>query len=301
MRLFMKGVCMNYQQFVTEVTEKVKNLLDDSLRVEVVSTLKNNGAQRIGLSITDSTINISPTIYLEEFYHYHNCMMSLDYIAQEIISLYDEIRFDHDVDLDHIQNFSLAKHAIGYKLINASLNQEFLEKIPHKRYFEFAIVFILFVEPQEYNHGTIVITNDLIKYWKTSIEEIYEIAYQNMPAIFPVSLVPMHDMVCELLDDNDTDFLEDSPLYILTNKYRVLGASVLLYNNTLSYVAQKLKENFYILRSSIHELIIVPESRSPQIEELNKMVKEVNETQILPEEILGERAYYYDAMMNRLF
>ena len=56
---------MNYQQFVTEVKEKVKDILGDSLKVEVVTTLKNNGAERIGISIIDSGINISPTIYLE--------------------------------------------------------------------------------------------------------------------------------------------------------------------------------------------------------------------------------------------
>ena len=292
---------MNYQEFVTAVKEKVKNMLGDSLKVEIVTTLKNNGSERIGLSISDSSINISPTIYLEEFYQYHNCMMSLDYIAQEIISLYDEVRFDHDIELDHIQDFSLAKHSIGYKLINASLNQDLLEKTPHKKYFEFAIVFIMFIEASPYNHGTILITNDLISYWKTNIDELYEIACRNMPTLLPISLVPMHDMVCELLNDDDVDLLEDSPLYILTNKKRTLGASVLLYDNALSYVAQKLKENFYILPSSIHELIIVPESRSPRITDLNQMIKEVNETQILPEEILGQMAYYFDASTKCMF
>lgn len=291
---------MNYQEFVTNVKEKVKSMLGESLKVEIVTTLKNNGSERIGLSISDSSINISPTIYLEEFYQYHNCMISLDHIAQEIISLYEEVRLDHDIDIDHIRDFSLAKHSIGYKLINASLNQELLKKIPHHNYYEFAIVFIMFIDTEPHSHGTILITEELMKLWKTNINELYEIAHKNMPAILPISLVPMHDMVCELLHDDATDYLKDNPLYIFTNKKRTLGASVLLYDNALSYVAQKLNDNFYILPSSIHELIIIPASLSPRITELNKMIKEVNKTQILPEEILGERAYYYDAKSNRL-
>ena len=112
---------MNYQQFVTEVKEKVKNILGAPHNVEVVTTLKNNGTERIGLSITDSAVNISPTIYLEEFYQYYNCMTSIDHIAHEVISLYREIQFDHDIDINCIQDFSLAKHSIGYKLINSYL------------------------------------------------------------------------------------------------------------------------------------------------------------------------------------
>lgn len=291
---------MNYQQFVTEVKEKVKSILGDSLKVEVVTTIKNNGTERIGLSIADSAVNISPTIYLEEFYQYYNCMTSIDHIAQEVISLYHEIQFDHDIDVNHIQDFSLAKHSIGYKLINSYLNEKLLEKIPYKYYLEYAIVFVLFIESEPYNQGAILINNDMLRMWNTDIDEIYEIAHQNMPTLFPFSLVPMHDMVCELLDDADSDFLEDSPLYILTNEHRMFGASTFLYADAFPYVAEKLKESFYIIPSSIHELIIVPESISPCLEDLENMIQDVNNTQILPEEVLGDCAYYYDAIINRL-
>lgn len=291
---------MNYQQFVTEVKEKVKDILGDSLKVETITTLKNNGTERIGLSITDSAVNISPTIYLEEFYQYYNCMTSIDHIAHEVISLYHEIQLDHDIDINHIQDFSLAKHSIGYKLINSYLNGTLLEKIPHKDYLEYSIVFVLFIESEPYNQGAILINNDMLRMWETDVEEIYEIAHHNMPTLFPFSLVPMHDMVCELLDDADSDFLEDSPLYILTNEHRMFGASTFLYTEALPYVAEILKESFYIIPSSIHELIIVPESISPNLEDLDHMIAEVNASQILPEERLGECAYYYDAVIHRL-
>ncbi len=291
---------MNYQQFVVELKEKVKNILGDSLKVEIVTTLKNNGAERIGLSITDSAVNISPTIYLEEFYQYYNCMTSLDHIAHEVVSLYHEVQFDHDIDIDHIRDFSLAKHSIGYKLINSFRNEKLLSNIPHKNYLEFSIVFVLFIESEPHSQGTILINDDMLRMWETNIDEIYEIAHRNMPILFPFSFVPMHDMVCELLDDTDSDFLENSPLCILTNEHRMLGASTLLYEDALPYVAEKLKESFFVLPSSIHELIIVPESISPKWEDLDRMIEEVNETQILPEERLGDCAWYYDAVLHRL-
>ena len=291
---------MNYQEFVTAVKEKVKNMLDDSLYVEIVTTLKNNGSERVGLSISDSSVNISPTIYLEEFYQYHNCTSSLDYIAQEIISLYEEVRFDHDIDIDFIKNFSLAKHSIGYKLICQWKNNELLEKIPHKNYLEYAIIFVLYLESEPNCQGVVTITNELLDMWGKDIDDIYEIAHHNMPLLCPFSLVPMHDMVCELLDNSNTKVLEDSPLYILTNETRLHGATTLLYEDALSYAADKIGESFFVLPSSIHELILVPESISPNWEDLDQMIAEVNETQILAEEVLGETAMYYDAVIHRL-
>ena len=40
---------MNYQQFIVEVKEKVTQLLDENLHVQVHTALKNNGQERIGL------------------------------------------------------------------------------------------------------------------------------------------------------------------------------------------------------------------------------------------------------------
>ena len=65
-------------------------------------------------------------------------------------------------------------------------------------------------------------------------------------------------------------------------------------------MGQKLGENYYILPSSIHEVIVVPESKSPVKQDLEEMVREINETQVEEEEILSYRAYYFSRKENRL-
>ena len=57
--------------------------------------------------------------------------------------------------------------------------------------------------------------------------------------------------------------------------------------------AQKMNGDFYILPSSIHELLAVPVSTA-EIEELRQMVKEVNDNEVAPEEILGYEVYRYN-------
>lgn len=45
----------------------------------------------------------------------------------------------------------------------------------------------------------------------------------------------------------------ETPLYVLTNKARLYGASCILYPNLLDSIADKLTCDFYLIPSSIHE------------------------------------------------
>ena len=52
--------------------------------------------------------------------------------------------------------------------------------------------------------------------------------------------------------------------------------------------------NYYVLPSSIHELLILPDNGSMQLSELEAMVREVNATQVAPEDRLSDKVQYYD-------
>ena len=75
-------------------------------------------------------------------------------------------------------------------------------------------------------------------------------------------------------------------MYVLTNARKLHGANIMLYKEYLEIAAKKMNGDFYILPSSIHELLAVPVSTA-EIEELRQMVKEVNDNEVAPEEILG--------------
>ena len=64
---------------------------------------------------------------------------------------------------------------------------------------------------------------------------------------------------------------------------------------------ESLKEKFFnVLPSSVHEVIIVPESSQIRQSELERMVREINETQVPEEEILSNHAYFYYAQEGKL-
>ena len=290
---------MNYQQFVMTLKEKVSPILSKDVNIHIHTALKNNGNERVGLTFHDNQINLSPTIYLEEYFKHYQNGESIENIVDGILHVYREVKFEHSWQVHTIRDFDTIKGKIVYKLIHAPQNEVLLKGLPHIDYLDFAIVFYVLFEVDEAGTATISVTNDLIQLWETDLNELYRLAKQNTPRLLPPVFKPMRVVVEELLGNPcDNEFQADDIMFVLTNSLRNLGAACILYEDLLINIGNFLNENFYILPSSIHELIIIPENQAPDLDTLNEMVVEVNETQVEPEDVLSNHAYYYNRIQN---
>ncbi len=71
------------------------------------------------------------------------------------------------------------------------------------------------------------------------------------------------------------------------------GAGILAIPCLLEKIREKIGD-CYIIPSSVHEIIAVPESAPVPAEELREMIVSVNKTCLLPEDILSNRLYKLD-------
>ena len=286
---------MNYQQFTTELKEKVASLLDEDISLQLHTTLKNNGKERTGIAIEDKQVNIHPTIYLEEYYLHFQNGISIEEIAENIVQLYQEVRFQQSFDFESIKDFSAIYPKITYKLINVQKNEVLLQTLPHILYLDLAIVFYVLFDVEDHAASTIPITYRLMEVWGKDVTEIYQIALDNSPLLLPAAFKSMRIVIKELLGEPCVEEIRSTDImFVLTNPLRNFGAACMLYNGILEQIYGTLGENYYILPSSIHEVIIVPESQACSKEELLDMVRFVNETQVDLEDILSDSVYYYD-------
>ena len=83
------------------------------------------------------------------------------------------------------------------------------------------------------------------------------------------------------------------PMYVLTNQHKLNGSVCILYQNVLRDFANRLACDFYILPSSIHEVLLIPAANQISYQELSDMVQDVNSSQLSREEILSDHVYYY--------
>ena len=84
-------------------------------------------------------------------------------------------------------------------------------------------------------------------------------------------------------------------MYIVTNVRMVNGASSILYEGFLRRFAKDHPGNFYIIPSSIHEVVLVPEDMVEEPDHLASVISQANEAVVQPEEVLSDSLYYYDA------
>lgn len=292
---------MNYQQFTVVVKEKLAVALGEGMSLQIHTALKNNGRERVGVTISDKRVNLSPTIYLEEYYKQFQNGLSIEDIVESILGVYHEVKFEHSWNVHTLKEFHSIQSKIVYKIIHANKNESLLQTLPYIAYLDFAIVFYILFEVNESGTATVPISHDLLKLWDVTLEDLQQVAFRNTPKLLPATFKPMQVVINELLGNilNEEVFHEEF-MYVLTNNLRSFGAACILYDGVLEDIGNQLNENYYVLPSSIHEMIIISESQCPTREHLDEMVAEINETQIDEEDVLSNRVYYFNRATQQL-
>lgn len=295
---------MNYQQFIEEVERRVKEKIkgNETITVYIHTAVKNNGKERKGITVSEKGIHISPTIYLEEYFQQFQEGKPIEKIVEKILQLYEEVKCSHPCEESLLQNYKELKGKFACKLIHRGKKEKLLNDIPYVPWMDLAIVVFVLLEVSPYGTATVLVRKEHLEIWGLTEAQLFDEAKKNTPILLPYQFCPMRKLLREIcpyaVDEGEE---EEESLYVLSNKLRSFGAASMLYDGILEKVGQKLGENYYILPSSIHEVIVVPESKSPVKQDLEEMVREINETQVEEEEVLSDRVYYFSRKENRLF
>lgn len=290
------------KEFSRKLLKEIKNIIPKDQRVEFSSIMKNNGVTEEAVSILEKNKNISPTIYLSEFYEWYKEGGELEFLAAEIVRRNNEYKLKESLDIGFFVNYEKAKSRIVFKLVNRKMNEKLLEKIPYVDYMDLVMVFYYLIYDEEAGNATILIHNSHLSMWEVTVEEIYKQARVNTPNLLPAAITGMREIIQQMMGDSSEKegFLEeDIPMYVMTNSMKMNGAATMAYPNVVRNFANALGKNVYIIPSSVHEVILVPETGT-EGGRLNDMVREVNETQVDPKEVLADHVYYYDREENRM-
>lgn len=295
---------LDFNEFAQEMVKRVGEFIPEDFGVDGISlhvVNKNNDTKLTGLTIKLSSSNVAPTIYLEGLFKRYEEGEDINFIAKNIVKNTIDALPDPVVDMDWIKDYSICSGKILPRLVNADMNKSLLGNVPHRTMGDLAITYNLFLPEFEGGNAFISVTNDLFNSWGVSEGELYNQALSNLPVLMPGAVLGMSDIMMDLLSDktrgNDGDLgcllNRDEQMFILTNKERKYGASAILDKGLMDEVVRLLGSDFYVLPSSVHELIIVRGELIDEVAALRSMVSEVNDTQVLPEEILSYNVYRY--------
>lgn len=283
---------MDFNEFTESIVRAVEQGLGGTCSITVTEVLKNNGIRRTGLVITGEENTVSPTVYLEEPYIQYQDGTPVGKIAEEIRAVYERQAGAMDLDVGFFKDFTLVEDRIFHKLINYEKNKELLKDVSHFRWHDLAVVFYYQMEEKIFGKATIMIHDSHLAVWELTAEEVYRVARRNMEQKKPEVLVPIQEVLKDMMGLQ----VEESPvpLYVLTNREKMFGASAMLYSEKIKELADRLQTDLLILPSSTNEVLLLPDEGEQDYTVYRQMVREVNTTQVDPEEILSFNVYRYD-------
>lgn len=267
-------------------------------RINVVK--KNNGVILDEIIIYSHNMNISPVIYVtremeRRFSETEDCVAGL---ADEILEIWRKNICDRNVDISFFTDFSQAKKAVYPKLVRKE-NNPVLDDAVAVEYLDLAIVFYVKAAVHSGNASVTVLKKHL-NLWDITEDELLKIALKNL---FDEELYcrSMFDMLTKDMGISLKEEYSEAPdIYIVTNKQNYFGAAMILNPENLETVSKKLGGDFFILPSSIHEVLCVPCMSDST--GLDAMVSEVNGKSelISAEDVLSDHAYRYVAGIKNI-
>ena len=256
-----------------------------------------NKAQRgalNGILFRKEGLDCAPTFYAEDFYSAYRSGTPIADLSHEIIEtavrsmdlagLLAQRSFDMLGDTDNLR----------VRMLNRSRNREYLKGIPCR---DISCGFVYIAEIGRGEYGA-VITDDLIKEYNMSEDEFFDTAIKNTIESYPAVLHDLGDSVmsgsedCENLLDLPAGKAPASagPGFVLTNSRFFWGAGALFYPGVIDRIHELLAGDFYVLPSSVHELIIIAaDDQDPQ--QLVDLIHTANRTVVKESDILSDDLY----------
>ncbi len=204
--------------------------------------------------------------------------------------------------IDDFKNYDVMKNKLVMEIVSADKNEEFLETVPHKDIEDLSVIYRFDVGDVVGTGASIVVTNQMIENYGITAEQLHEDAVKNAPEIRPIVIQGMAEVLAKSMGVEDLEMMglnippEQEQMFVASVPGNVHGAGVIAYEDFMDKASERVgNQSFFILPSSIHELLIVPDNGMMDLHSLEQMVREVNATTVDPSEKLTDNVYHYDA------
>lgn len=188
---------------------------------------------------------------------------------------------------------------------------DIINDVPYVEQGEFIGLFKIEFQRNEHESYAALISNATLEAYGITKDELYDQAKENdkkntykQPILCDINDIIFNIIAGEklfdeknLLENNEIINIEDDELLVLSNRGSREGAALLFNEDVLERISEVMNGDYYIIPSSIHEVIVLKEMPAP---ELNQMIAEVNNTQVEPEDVLSYNAQYYDSRNKTL-
>ena len=297
---------MDFETFRENLARDIKETLEarsgSDFEVEHRTAEKVNGNyEAIVVKPADSEVGVS--LNASTLYKDYESGVSYETIAKGATDLADRsLRNQPEFDVDSFKDYDKMKGTLAMEVVSKERNAELLDTVPHKDIEDMSVVYRFVLGETPAGSGTILVTNQMLDNYGITADQLHADAMKTAPEVRPLVIEGMCEVLAKQMGVQDLEMLglnippEQEQIFVASVEGNVHGAGVLAYENFMEKASERVGgESFFILPSSIHEILIVPDNGIMDLRHLESMVREVNATTVDPSEKLTDNVYHYDA------
>ena len=278
---------MQYEDFKEAFTAEMNYLLEGSgVRISSQQVSKVNETLD-ALSFQREGDNVGTLLYLNEIYEQHEKGAGISELAAEARDFmgYRMSRIPEFPEIDH----DFISSNLYLTVMNADMNRDYLTEIPHEMLEDMAVVPRVKVSED----ASFAVKEDMLEAYGFTKEDLLKTAHANMDR----QEFTCQDLGTVLFGFGVTPFPDDpSPgIFVLTNPSGIDGAAAILSEKAMKDARAQIGEDFFILPSSRHEVLLIPRSMDMSVNQLTDMVREVNRTAVEAKDLLSDHVYRYNS------
>ena len=280
---------MNFHEFTTQVISEMRRRFP-GYDIQVQEVPKLQGESYTGMAIHPSGGDIALTMDLEALFdrfrndlYLGNPMKAIEREIKEAVAQMPQF------DTEALTNYERMKEKLTLQLVPAAKNKDLLADIPHRNIEDMALAYRFDIGHNERTSYSILVTNKMLNAYGISAAQLHDDALEAASHSCPATLRNMNEVIHNMAGQTDP-----SPMWVASIENGQNGACVIQYPHFLDDAAETLGGSFYVLPSSIHEVLLLADDTSPSLSELENMVRTINQAEVAPEERLSDNVFHYD-------
>lgn len=290
---------MSILEFRTNLIKFLKSEFE-SFDFKETDKLEVNDITRYGIAVSRNSeldLSMGAVVYINHVYEQYLSGTSLEVIMGEQKDQISEVTKKFPEIPVELFSYEWARNHLQVRICDKQQNIDRLTTMVHEIHGVFAATFHVMLGDVDGVSASCAVTPALLDRWGDVDANVLSrdaFAANRDTAV----LFNLEDMMGELLGcSKSTNLLQDETdgtvegILVLTNTEKVHGAGLLLDRSIMNRIGHMFGGDFYVLPSSIHEVLLVPSCFEASM--LSDMVRSVNTEQVAPHERLYDSALRY--------
>ena len=283
-----------------KVKESIKDYLPEKFADAEVSVdqFQKLNSSYLSMQVRLDDNPIVPNINLEKFYdEFIERGGTLRDLDSTLNTMAQQIQSEPALETAWLMDYGNVKDKLFIRVSDAKENAAMLAKAPHQEFDGLAVTYHIAIEGEHGIQASTPVTNSMLEMYGISEQQLRTDALESVQNAYPSQFISLGTMMSRMMgiDEEMLPPVDVPQLMVLTNDQALYGAGALFYPGQMDTIASQIGSDYFVIPSSIHEVLILPDDGTIDRHAIESMIQEVNMTAVAPEEKLSDHAYHYDA------